>query len=96
MKCEHFAAILAREGLLPTMDVIMTFQRELSRESFSTVLVLTDEVANICRIMRGQLIQFKVLFFFDSLRVLDLSNITLRAVYDDLSLFPYLKSFTLH
>jgi len=33
---EHFAAVLAREGLAATVDVVVTFQREFGREALVT------------------------------------------------------------
>lgn len=87
---EHFAAVLAGESLLPTMDVIMTFQRELGCESFPAALMLAYEMPDPRRINLRKLIHFAILVFIDGLSIL---VVVLSFVVNNYVLFC---SFCLH
>ena len=64
---KHFAAILTRECLLSTVNIVVALERELGSESFAAVRVLTNEYTNCAgrRILGNIFIQALAVIFIN-------------------------------
>jgi len=109
---KNFAAELAGEGLLATMNIIVSFERELSSESFSTGMMLTNEYSH-SRTTRRQILGNILIDIFIALIIFNKSlsvvlylmhsgfvvvnGIMCRGgVEDQITFFTLNRSFVLH